>query len=115
MENYTILVSLSDEERAFIAREIAAGNYADEAEALHAGLEALVQEAGLRGLTHNAFDGGKERDIGFKEPDVDAYLGAGHEDLRHHLSRSESSGVSDREIPAIIQSVKAKLRANGAL
>jgi Arc/MetJ-type ribon-helix-helix transcriptional regulator len=113
MKNTTILVSLSDEERAFIVSKIAAGNYSDEADVIHAALAAFMDKAGFSGSARSAF-GAREGGFGFSEPDIDSFAGAG-EDLRHHLSRSEGSGVSDREIPAIIRSVKAKLRADGAL
>jgi Arc/MetJ-type ribon-helix-helix transcriptional regulator len=115
MKEATILFSLTDEESAFIAREIAAENYVDEAAVVHAGLSALIRNTSLRGPVGEANDDGLQRDLGFSESDADAFVRTDDESLRHCLSRSEGSGVSDRDIPAIVESVKAKLRANGAL
>jgi antitoxin ParD1/3/4 len=50
MDDLRITISVSDEDKQFIAEQIAAGNFADESEMVHAGLTALGREAKVREL-----------------------------------------------------------------
>jgi antitoxin ParD1/3/4 len=120
MDENAISISVSDDEREFMDREIAAGKYADEQEVLRAGLAALEHRQKLlelRGLIAEG-DADFERGdyLGFNEPsDLTQYVIDNAESLRERVLESGRSGESPRQIPDIMSSVKAKLRANGAL
>ena len=111
MGHNAISISISDDERAFIEGQLAAGRYADEEELLHAGLAALKRQSlatasAVAGLPH----------AGFSEVDeAILYAFEDAEDLRRGLAESGASGVSPRNLRDIVGDVKAKLRANGAL
>lgn len=119
MSDDAVSIFLSDEERLFVDSQIAAGNYADDAEMLHAGLAALEREstlADLREMTAVA-DRQIERGeyVGFSETDDMTEYVAAFAELQRELSRAEASGESTCNIPDIMQAVKAKLRSNGSL
>ena len=102
MDDHSISISLSEEERAFIDRQLAAGNYASEEELLRAGLAVLQRQSLPR--------------RGFSEADdMSPYLSEDMDELRGDLATSMASGVSRRQVLDIMSDVKAKLRANGAL
>jgi putative addiction module CopG family antidote len=50
MDDNTIAISLSDEERDFISEQIASGAFADENAAVHAGLALLEHQAKVKEL-----------------------------------------------------------------
>ena len=50
MDDSTIWIAISGEEREFIAKQIASGNYSDEKEVFHAGLALLEREMKIREL-----------------------------------------------------------------
>jgi antitoxin ParD1/3/4 len=72
MDDHTISISVSDEEQAFIAAEIAAGRYASEREVLRAGLAVLEHETKLRELRTLIAEGDADFERGdymtFNEP-----------------------------------------------
>jgi putative addiction module CopG family antidote len=120
MADKTISISMSRDEQDFIAGQIAAGNYADAQDMLHAGLAALMREAKIRALRGTIAADEPRPDRGaqgaFNEPDdLTPYVVDNAAGLRSELESSEGSGASPRQIPDIIASVKAKLRANGSL
>lgn len=73
MDEHSISISVSDNERDFMEAQIAAGKYADEQEFLHAGIAALEREAKLNSLrsmiaeADSQFERGEYRT--FNEPD----------------------------------------------
>jgi putative addiction module CopG family antidote len=102
MDDNSISISVSADERAFIDRQLAAGRYASEEELLRAGLAALERQS----LTPGGF--GEADDLApFISEDVDS--------LRRDLAASLASGVSRRHVRDIMGDVKVKLRANGTL
>src|SRR5690349_1567368 len=120
MDENAISVSISDDEREFIDSQIAAGRYADDEELLHAGIAALEREQKLQTLRELIAEGGAD----IARADVISFDSSeeflehilnGTGDLRDELEIAEASGTSSRQIPDIMKSVKAKLRANGAL
>ncbi|MCB1448450.1 MAG: type II toxin-antitoxin system ParD family antitoxin [Rhizobiaceae bacterium] len=119
MEDNAISISVSDDEREFIDSQIAAGRYADEQEMLHAGLAALEREQRLRILRELI----AEEDADIAPGGVMGFDPAGEIpehvrdriDFRQKLQDAGRSGMSSRQIPEILTSVKAKLRANGSL
>lgn len=120
MGDKRISFSVTSDLEEFIASQIASGNYADAQEVLCAGLAILRREAtskDLRGVTEKKnIVRSHDRQMGFNEPDERVeYRADDAAALRFELETSESSGASSRQIPDIIASVKAKLRANGSL
>jgi Arc/MetJ-type ribon-helix-helix transcriptional regulator len=105
MNQHAISISLSEDEQAFIEEGVATGRFADEREALHAGLASLELEAQLGALYPLV-----------AEPDyVSHYVADNAPLLAEHLKSTESEGVSSRGIPDIMAAVKQKLRADGKL
>ena len=120
MDDKTISISISGDEEEFIAAQIAAGNFADEQELLHAGLAALEREGKVREFNLLIAEGDADvaagRHMAFNDAaESTRYVMDDAETLRSELASSEDSGISARQIPDIIASVKAKLRANGSL
>lgn len=111
MDNNVISISLSDDERAFIDSQLAAGKYADGQELLHAGLAALKRQSLAAASAATGFP-----PSGFSEVDeAIPYAFEDADELRRSLAESGASGVSARDVRDIMGDVKAKLRANGAL
>jgi putative addiction module CopG family antidote len=119
MSDDAVSISLSEEERLFIDCQLAAGKCADDAEMLHAGLAALELEQRLQTLRELIAEGDANFERGgFKEfglhESLTEYIVSHAEELRGQLANAEASGQSDRSVPAIMNAVKTKLRANGA-
>jgi putative addiction module CopG family antidote len=120
MDENAISLSVSDEEREFMDREIAEGRYSDEAQVLRAGLAALEREEKMRAFRIMISEADAQIERGehktFNETgDFTQYVIDDAEHLRRSVLESGRSGESLRQIPDIMSSVKAKLRANGAL
>jgi antitoxin ParD1/3/4 len=120
MDENAVSISVSDDEREFMDREIAAGKYADEQEVLRAGLAALERQQKMRELRRLIAEGDADFERGdywtFAEAnDLTQYIIDNAEALRKGVLESGRSGESPRQIPDIMSSVKAKLRANGAV
>jgi hypothetical protein len=120
MDDGKLSVAISDHRREFIDEELAAGNFADEAEVVDAALELLKKsrEVGvLQGVsTGGAGDSHDGGSVGFRESrDVLSYVVEDMEALRKAIAESERGGESVRQIPDIMKDVKANLRLNGAL
>ena len=118
MNEHAISISLSEDEQAFIDAQVASGRFADEREALHAGLASLARDARLGALYPIAAGGDAVGgyDAGLEESGALTRYIAGHApEIAEHLRSSELGGVSGRRIPDIIADVKTKLRADGKL
>ena len=120
MSNDAVSIALSEEERLFVDSQIAAGNYADDAELLHAGLAALEREQRLRTLRALIDEGDADIARGdfvsFETAgELSEYIKTCAETLRRDLIDAEASGASSRRVPDIMNAVKTKLRTNGSL
>jgi len=120
MDNGKLSVAVSDHRREFIDEELAAGTYSDEAAVVDAALELLERSKKIGVLRALIAEGDADFERGdfvsFQEPgDLTQYIVENAEALRRGILESERSGESPRQIPDIMSSVKAKLRANGAL
>ena len=113
MSFHPTMVSLSDDDLAFLTREVEAGKYADLSDAVRAAL-ALARRSTPGNRSKSEFHQGHGVS-GLQEAEPDIYSVSEYSDLKADLSLSEKSGVSARDIPSILQSVKAKMRANGSL
>ncbi|RYE54828.1 MAG: hypothetical protein EOP18_06865 [Rhizobiaceae bacterium] len=120
MSNDAVSIALSEEERLFVDSQIAAGNYADDVELLHAGLAALEREQRLRTLRALIAEGDADIARGdfvsFETAgELSEYIKTRAETLRRDLIDAEASGASSRRVPDIMNAVKTKLRTNGSL
>lgn len=118
--NDTISISVSDEERAFMDDQIAAGRYADDLEILHAALAALEREQRLSTLRELIAEGDADIARGDvmsfdSSEDFLEHIRSEDDHSRRDVLNAEKSGVSARQIPDIMRAVKTKLRANGSL
>jgi antitoxin ParD1/3/4 len=120
MDDRVISISVSDDDQEFIDGQIAAGRYTDENDMLRASLALLKRETKLGELRRLIAEGDADiaggRVMTFDEPgSLTRYVIENAATLDAELAASEKSGTSRRQIPDIIASVKAKLRANGSL
>lgn len=119
MSDDAVSISLSEEERLFVDSQIAAGKYADDSEILHAGLAALERQQRLKALRELIAEGDADFERGaFVSFDTAGEISEhviGRAKLRRELAEAEASGESGRQVPQIMNAVKTKLRANGAL
>lgn len=102
MGDKAISVFVSEDERAFIDGQLAVGKYASEEELLPAALVARQRQP----LAPRGFG---------EADDMSPYMFEDVEELRGDHERSAASGESPRQVRDIMDNMKAKLRANGAL
>ena len=120
MDDGKLSVAVSDHRREFIDEELAAGTYASEAEIIDAALELLENKKKLDAPHALIAEGDADIAAGRvhlfdSADDLTVYIKANSESLRGELAKAAASGESNRRLPDIMNAVKTRLRANGAL
>lgn len=109
MDDGKLLVSVSDQRREFIEDELASGAYSSETEIIDAALELLQKKRKLDALRASIAEGDADIAAGRIRVSENA------DELRHDLAKAEAGGESGRQVPDIMNAVKARMRANGSL